>query len=189
MWHCLCTAARKHSSFFFLGPTEALELAQEIPSGSLRTMRKQAKETDSLQIQCARRLNKALHHIGIHADTALPQGCRPGGSYSRPRDLLLWLPVRIYSTDEEKSEGKALHIRMYGAKERAIKKRDGHHRRNNDDILTVKRTGYEGVMAAVKILAKNNAAPFDSGGFGDELADCGYLNTFGPDTAELLAFQ
>ena len=88
--------------------------------------------------------------------------------------------------DEEKSEGKSVNIRVYGAKERAIIKRDGQHRRNNDDILTVRRSRYDGVMAAVKLLANNNSKPFSSNGFGEDLADCAYLEHFGPETPEFL---
>ena len=138
-------------------------------------------------MQAARRLHKALHHLGIHADSALPEAIRPLGEFHRPRTLLALLPMRVWSMDEEKSEGKSIHIRMYGAKERSIKKRDGHHRRHNDDTLTLNKTGHQGILVVIKVLANNNTKPFSSNAFGEELADSHYLDTFGPETSEFLS--
>ena len=75
-------------------------------------------------------------------------------------------------------------MRIYVAQERAIKKRDGSHRNARDTLKTMNRSGYEGIVAAIKILANNNVKPFNSNNSGEELADCAYLDLFGADTAE-----
>ena len=149
-------------------------------------MRREAKSktSNSLQIQSAVRMNKAMFHAGIHADSALQVVNRPAGESERKKDLLTKLPFRIYTGDEEKCEEKQLYMRIYGAGERAIKKRDGHHRNHRDSLNTMTRGGFAGVVAAVKILANHNTKPFHSNQFGEDLADSGYLATFGPETEE-----
>ena len=101
-------------------------------------------------------------------------------------DDLLHKRIRIWSCDEEKAEGKDLNIRLYAAKERGIKKKDCHHRRSNNEKITLKKSGMHGALAALRLVCNNNKKPFSSGGFGTERAEQTgyYLTEFGPESDE-----
>ena len=162
---------------------EALEHSQEIPSGSLKMVRTAVQRQRDWPKASAIRINKALYFAGFHADDALP---RAEMKSCRSLDDLEHKPIRIYGCDEEKAEGRQLNIRLYAAKERAIKKRDCHHRRQNNEKLTIHKSGLQGAFAALKLVMSNNNKPFGSHQFGIDKAESAgyYLSEFGPDSAE-----
>ena len=145
-------------------------------------MRALAREKNNLQHQALTRLNKAMRHVGINIDDCLRSG---HFTEERQKDDLQHLKIIVYGSDEEYTEGKQLNIRIYKLGERAIKKRDCHHRNHNNGLLVLNHRGHKATLACLKLLANNNRKPFESNQFGIDLANTGYLSTFGPETLEL----
>ena len=150
-------------------------------------VRKAVQGTRSHPYESAERLTKAMTIAGIQVDNAIPSG--RASSFRNLNDLC-GKQVHIYNLDEERVEGKQMHMRLYLLKERAIKKRDIHHRGGNNDKLTLRHGGLQGVAAAITLLVDNNRKPFNSYGFGQERAElAGYmLSEFGPEHPALTTY-